>query len=123
MLTEFAARAGDGLRKIFAHCVGFDRNGDLLQWMRQQFHRAGRELRQLDWTDSAPDQEKAQLHAALSGITLRRICPTVRSIDRAGSDRPKRNRSALVLRGCGERTTDDTAGPHARWLADPASCS
>jgi hypothetical protein len=31
-----AVRAGDGLRRIFSHCMGFDEHfTDLLQWMRQ----------------------------------------------------------------------------------------
>ncbi len=33
-LAELAARAGDGLRRIYAHCTGFDREGDLLAWMQ-----------------------------------------------------------------------------------------
>ncbi|HUF56762.1 MAG TPA: hypothetical protein VMM55_09410 [Thermohalobaculum sp.] len=35
-LAELAERAGDGLRRIFAHCEGFDPDADLLAWMRAQ---------------------------------------------------------------------------------------
>lgn len=36
-LAELSVRAGDGLRKIFSHCEGFDSGtSDLLQWMRRQ---------------------------------------------------------------------------------------
>src|SRR6202022_872017 len=33
-LAEMAQRAGAGLRRIFAHCEGFDSRGDLLTWMQ-----------------------------------------------------------------------------------------
>jgi hypothetical protein len=33
-LAELVAVAGDGLRRIFAHCRGFAPEGDLLRWMR-----------------------------------------------------------------------------------------
>jgi hypothetical protein len=33
-LAEMAQRAGEGLRRIFAHCEGFDARGDLLAWMQ-----------------------------------------------------------------------------------------
>jgi hypothetical protein len=33
-LAELVAVAGDGLRRIFAHCRGFSAEGDLLRWMR-----------------------------------------------------------------------------------------
>ncbi|HEX6014785.1 MAG TPA: hypothetical protein VFY87_23930, partial [Geminicoccaceae bacterium] len=34
-LAELVAAAGDGLRRIFAHCRGFAPEGDLLRWMRR----------------------------------------------------------------------------------------
>jgi hypothetical protein len=33
-LAEFAKLAGDGLRKVFAHCLGFEGTGDLLAWLK-----------------------------------------------------------------------------------------
>jgi hypothetical protein len=33
LLTDMSLRAGTGLRNIFAHCEGFDAQGDLLAWM------------------------------------------------------------------------------------------
>ena len=32
-LVDLSDRAGDGLRKLFAHCEGFDTGGDVLSWM------------------------------------------------------------------------------------------
>jgi hypothetical protein len=32
-LADLATRAGPGLRRLFAHCEGFDAHGDLLAWM------------------------------------------------------------------------------------------
>jgi hypothetical protein len=66
LLADFAHRAGDGLRKIFAYCVGFDPNGDLLDWMRRNSVKAaasyvnwiGRTVRQI--------REEAALHDALA---------------------------------------------------------
>jgi hypothetical protein len=66
LLADFAHRAGDGLRKIFAYCVGFYPNGDLLDWMRRNSVKAaasyvnwiGRTVRQI--------REEAALHDALA---------------------------------------------------------
>ena len=33
LLAELVQQAGDGLRRIFAHCEGFQAGGDLLAWM------------------------------------------------------------------------------------------
>ncbi len=33
LLAELCERAGDGLRRLFGHCEGFDPAGDLLPWM------------------------------------------------------------------------------------------
>ena len=33
LLAELVQQAGDGLRRIFAHCEGFQASGDLLAWM------------------------------------------------------------------------------------------
>lgn len=33
LLTDLARQAGDGLRRIFSHCEGFEMRGDLLAWM------------------------------------------------------------------------------------------
>jgi hypothetical protein len=33
-LAELAAVAGDGLRRLFSHCDGFDSNGSLLEWLK-----------------------------------------------------------------------------------------
>ncbi len=65
-LAELAERAGDGLRDIFAHCEGFDRDRNLLDWMRARNVREaanyvnmrGRTVRQV--------HEEAALRRALS---------------------------------------------------------
>jgi|SRR5271166_4494965 len=66
LLADFADRAGDGLRKIFAYCVGFDPHGDLLHWMRRHSVKPavsyvnciGRTVRQI--------REEEELHEALA---------------------------------------------------------
>ena len=65
-LVELAERAGDSLRRIFAHCRGFAPDGDLLAWMRTHNVREaanyvsvrGRTVRQV--------HEEAALRSALS---------------------------------------------------------
>lgn len=64
-LREFAALSGHGLRRIFAHCEGFDEGVDLAQWLvdgnrtptAQYVNWVGRTVRQA--------REEAALHAAL----------------------------------------------------------
>ncbi|WOJ90393.1 hypothetical protein RZS28_03615 [Methylocapsa polymorpha] len=66
LLADFAFRAAAGLRQIFAHCEGFDPNGDLLQWMLSHSVKSaavyvnwiGRTVRQI--------REEAALHEALT---------------------------------------------------------
>jgi hypothetical protein len=38
-LAELVIRAAPGLRRIFSCCLGFDPEGDLLQWLRRHNHR------------------------------------------------------------------------------------
>jgi len=54
-LADLLQRAGDGLRRIFAHCDGFAPDGNLLRWMKEREYRAaanyvnwrGRTMRQI----------------------------------------------------------------------------
>ena len=65
LLAEMARRCGDGLRRIFAHCDGFDDRTELLGWLRAHLtppaaiyvNWVGRTVRQV--------REEAALHAAL----------------------------------------------------------
>lgn len=65
-LAELAARAGDGLRRIFGHCADFAPEADLLAWMRAHnvveaanyVHGRGRTVRQV--------REEAALRRALA---------------------------------------------------------
>jgi hypothetical protein len=86
LLADFADRAGDGLRKIFAHCDGFNRHGDLLQWMAS--HSVKPAANYVNWIGRTVRQirEEAALHEALTSYlaTLR--------ID----DPPQQIRRALV---------------------------
>lgn len=65
MLAEFAAHAGAGLARIFAHCQGFDPAGDLVAWMRA--HAATPAAQYVNWVGRTVRQirEEAALHAAL----------------------------------------------------------
>ena len=53
-LADLVARAGGGLRRIFACCRDFPAEVDLLAWMKRHEHVAVRELRQLDRAHGAP---------------------------------------------------------------------
>ncbi|MDR6537823.1 hypothetical protein [Variovorax soli] len=65
-LTELVQRAGEGLRRIFSHCRGFDLRDDLLEWLVEHdrpvaapyIHRLGRTVRQI--------REESALQRALS---------------------------------------------------------
>jgi hypothetical protein len=66
-LADLAARAGPGLRRIFAHCQGFSPNGDLLAWMRQ--HERPSAANYVNWIGRTVRQvhEEQALHQALLG--------------------------------------------------------
>ena len=65
MLAEFVAQAGAGLAKIFEHCEGFHRQGDLLAWMRA--NSANPAAQYVNWVGRTVQQirEEAALRAAL----------------------------------------------------------
>ena len=65
MLAEFVAQAGTGLAKIFEHCEGFDRHGDLLAWL--QANSATPAAQYVNWVGRTVQQirEEDALHAAL----------------------------------------------------------
>jgi hypothetical protein len=71
MLSEFAAHASSGIAQIFAHCRGFDRDGDLVAWMRA--HSATPEAQYVNWVGRTVLQirEEAALHGALRERMLR----------------------------------------------------
>lgn len=66
LLDDLAARAGDGLRAIFAHCEGFDADTHLRHWMAQ--HLTSPSAYYVNWVGRTVLQirEEAALHAALS---------------------------------------------------------
>lgn len=86
LLADFANRAAPGLRQIFAHCEGFDQNGDLLQWMRN--HSVKPEANYVNWIGRTVRQihEDAALHEALSSYL------TALNLD----DPPQEIRRALI---------------------------
>ena len=65
MLAEFVAQAATGLAKIFEHCEGFDRHGDLLAWM--QTNSATPAAQYVNWVGRTVQQirEEDALHTAL----------------------------------------------------------
>lgn len=66
LLEQLARDAGPGLRRIFAHCDGFNPSGDLLGWMRA--HATPPATIYVNWVGRTVLQigEEAMLHAALS---------------------------------------------------------
>jgi hypothetical protein len=65
ILADFAARSGAGLRRIFAHCLGFDPNADLLRWMLA--HSQSPAACYINWVGRTVHQirEEAALHTVL----------------------------------------------------------
>jgi len=87
-LGDLAERAGVGLRRIFAHCDGFDAQDDVLAWMlahrrrlaANYVNRVGRTVRQI--------KEEAALQRALAARVMRAPLPS-------GAD-PQRLRRELI---------------------------
>lgn len=65
-LADLSARAGAGLRRIFAHCQGFDQSGDLLAWMHR--HSLGASANYVNWVGRTVRQirEESALQRVLS---------------------------------------------------------
>ena len=65
-LSDLSARAGDGLRRLFSHCEGFDPAGDLLAWMRD--HSVPASGNYVNWVGRTVRQvrEESALQQALS---------------------------------------------------------
>jgi hypothetical protein len=86
-LAEFAARAGEGLRRIFSHCEGFDAGRDLLAWLTAHdvpvaagyVNRIGRTVQQI--------RQNSALQRALSSQVPR---------DGSAADDPQGTRQALM---------------------------
>jgi len=83
-LADLVGRAGDGLRRIFAHCRGFTAGGDLLGWMKAHAVRPaasyvnwiGRTVRQIREEAALREALLAYLDreaAALAGTEASRI--------------------------------------------------
>lgn len=98
LLAEFADRAGDGLRHIFAYCDGFDADGDLLQWMRR--HSVKPSTSYVNWIGRTVRQirEEDALHQTLTGYLAEHL---------AAIHQPQQIRDALIgkVRENGPRLT------------------
>lgn len=66
LLAELCERAGDGLRRLFSHCEGFDPAGDLLSWML--VHSVPASANYVNWVGRTVRQvhEESALRRALS---------------------------------------------------------
>ncbi len=64
-VAEFAKRAGDGLRRIFSHCLGYEPGVDLLAWMKARSTPAAASY--VNWIGRTVQQvrEEAVLRQAL----------------------------------------------------------
>jgi len=70
-IVDLARRAGTGLRRIFAHCDGFDAQGDLAAWM--QAHRGRLAANYVNWVGRTVRQvkEESALRRALAAKVAR----------------------------------------------------
>lgn len=86
-LAEFVDRAGEGLRRIFAHCEGFDAGGDLLAWLKT--HQVPTAAGYVNWIGRTVRQirENSALQRALSSQVPR---------DGTATDDPQAARRALM---------------------------
>ncbi len=107
MLAEFVREAGAGLARIFEHCEGFDRQGDLLGWM--QANSAAPAAQYVNWVGRTVRQirEEVALHAALRERLQR---------SSAGSALETHRRLAASVRQLGPALTPPAQTP-LPWLA------
>lgn len=76
-LAEFAQLAGEGLRRIFSHCEGFDADRDLLAWLKSRsvpasagyVNRIGRTVRQIREDSALQRALSAQVPRDIAGET------------------------------------------------------
>lgn len=107
--------ASDGLRKIFAHCVGFDPNADLLDWMRQRAHRTAAYY--VNWIGRTVPQVRAE--ATLRTALREELVRYAASHPNAG-DNPRGVREHLV-RFAGQHpglTPGEPPTPIGWWIAN-----
>lgn len=110
LLAAIAARCGDGLRRIFAHCDGFDPNTDLLAWMHA--HETPPAAIYVNWVGRTVRQvrEEAALHAALSDALADALA--------AAPDRdPRRLQAQLRAVAGGVPLTPVEARSLRQWIA------
>jgi hypothetical protein len=111
LLADFTARAGDGLRKIFAYCEGFDENGDLLQWM--QSHSLKPAANYVNWIGRTVRRihEDEALHKALAKYLDEYLSD--RSVSDEGKENPKQIHRALIraVNEKGPQLTDEAPTP------------
>ncbi len=71
LLAELVQQAGDGLRRIFAHCEGFQASGDLLAWMLA--HNKPLAASYVNWVGRSVQQilQESALQRALSARVAR----------------------------------------------------
>ncbi|WP_093158708.1 hypothetical protein [Variovorax sp. YR216] len=86
-LAEFADEAGEGLRRIFSHCQGFDAGADLLAWLKA--HQTPTSAGYVNWIGRTVRQirENSALQRALSSQVPR---------DGTAADDPQGARHALM---------------------------
>ena len=89
LLQRFAETAGEGLRRVFSHCAGFDAKTNLLPWVRA--HSVTPAAQYVNWVGRTVSRirEEAALHSALRGYLAR-----LESAN--GGETPARIRDRLV---------------------------
>jgi hypothetical protein len=68
-LLDLSRRAGEGLRKLFSHCEGFDANNDLLQWLLD--HNLPVQANYINWVGRTVRQIREE--RALQGLLSARV--------------------------------------------------
>lgn len=89
-LAELAQRTGDGLRRIFSHCEGFDENADLPAWMLS--HDLPPAARYVNWVGRTVRQVREE--SALQRVLAARV---PRGPVAAGADAQRIRRELLAF--------------------------
>jgi len=88
-LGDLIRRAGSGLGRIFAHCVGFTPDGDLLRWMKS--HEVRPDASYVNWRGRTVQQIREE--AALRNALVSHLQANAGAF---ASGDPRRTRDALV---------------------------
>ena len=111
LLADLASRAGNGLHKIFSHCIDFDPNCNLLRWMHSNSIKPS--ITYVNWIGRTVQQirEEAKLHEALVGYLAEYLADHSPRGERGYQPRDIRQALARAVEASGLQLTSPAPTP------------